>query len=105
MLFAAPDAPMAFFWMLTLWFAWQAITRGRFRDWCATGVTLGLATISKLPAMLLGVSTMGFLLTTPDQRRWISKQGAYTLVAAAGITLLPVLWWLGDCLTVMPAAC
>ncbi len=91
--FAGPDAPMAFFWMLTLWFARQAITQGRFRDWCATGVTLGLATMSKLPAILLGVSIMGFLLTSPDQRKWISRYGPYTMVAAAGITLLPVLWW------------
>ncbi len=92
---AAPDGPMGFFWILTLWLVWRAIRSQRgVLDWVAAGVALGLAVASKLPAILLGLSIAGVLLSSPDGRKWFRRPELYGMAAAFLITILPVASWI-----------
>ncbi len=93
-IFTAPDGPLGFFWILTLWFLWRALRQTRTLDWIAAGVALGLAVISKLPALLLWVSVVGVLLSSADGRKWFRRPGLYAMSAAFMITILPVAWWI-----------
>ncbi|HEX4841284.1 MAG TPA: glycosyltransferase family 39 protein [bacterium] len=90
--FAAPDAPLGLFWFLTLWCFWHALTSGRILAWLATGVALGLALMSKLPAVFLAVALPAFLLTSPVHRRWLWRPELY-LAAVAALVVLPLIVW------------
>ncbi|MDR7436680.1 MAG: glycosyltransferase family 39 protein [Armatimonadota bacterium] len=90
---AVPDAPMSFFWLLTVWLFWQARTTGRPILWLAAGAALGLAVQSKLPAVLLGVGLAGFLAASPADRTWWSRPHPYLAAAAAAAALAPLVLW------------
>ncbi len=92
-IFAAPDAPMGFFWLLTVWFIWRALSRGHLAEWLAAGLSLGLAITSKLPALVLGISIAGFLLATPAARSWLRRIAPYAMAATTLATIAPVVWW------------
>ncbi len=90
---AVPDAPMSFFWILTVWLVWQARTTGRVAFWLAAGASLGLAVQSKLPAVLLGVGLMGFLVASPPGRTWWTRPHPYLAAAAAVVVAAPLIVW------------
>lgn len=92
--FAAPDGPLGFFWVLTVWFVWRAVRDGRARDWIGAGVALGLAVMSKLPALILGLSMGGFLFSTPVGRKSWGRPGPYVMALAFMITAFPAAWWI-----------
>ncbi len=90
----SPDGPLGFFWILTLWFVWRALHQKGPLEWIAAGVALGLAVISKLPALILWVSIVGVLLSSADGRKWFRRPDLYAMVAAFMITILPAAWWI-----------
>ena len=92
-LYTAPDAPLFFFWVLTLLFAWRAATRGTLRTWLATGVWLGLALLSKFMAAVLPLSIVLWLALAPGQRRWLARPEPYAASAVALLLFAPVIWW------------
>lgn len=91
--FAAPDAPLGLFWFLTLWCFWLALTSGRILAWLGTGLALGLALMSKLPAIFLAVALPAFLLTSPVHRRWLRRPESYLAAMAALVVVLPLIVW------------
>src|SRR5262249_28269212 len=48
-----PEAPLLFFWMLTLSFVWRAVEERRSGFWLAGGVALGAGMLSKYTAAFL----------------------------------------------------
>ncbi|MDQ7842608.1 MAG: glycosyltransferase family 39 protein [Armatimonadota bacterium] len=92
-LFAFPDAPFIFFWILTLWALWRARSAGRPLDWVLTGLGAGLAMLSKMTAVFLLISVAGFLLGAPSERRWFRRPEPYLAAAIALLVLLPFLSW------------
>ncbi len=91
--FAAPDAPLGFFWILTLWCFWHALTSGRMLAWLGTGLALGFAFMSKLPAVFLAFALPAFLITSPVHRRWLRRPEPYFAALATLIVVLPLIVW------------
>lgn len=92
-IFAAPDGPLGFFWLLTLWCFWRALGTGKMIDWVATGAALGLALMSKLTAALLALSLLGFLIASPAHRRWLRRWEPYLATLLSALICLPVVLW------------
>lgn len=92
-IFAFPDAPFTFFWILALWGLWRARTWGRAFDWYLTGLAAGLAAMSKLSALFLAISLVGYLCATPSERRWLRRPEPYLAAAIALAVFLPVVLW------------
>ena len=94
--FAAPDAPLGFFWILTLWSFWRALMYGSVAGWLVTGLTLGLALMSKLTAVFLALALPAFLLTSPTHRRWLQRWEPYAAALLSLLVVLPVVLWNAD---------
>jgi len=91
--FAAPDAPLGLFWMLTMWCFWRALKSGATANWLATGLALGLALLSKLTAVFLALALPAFLLTSPTHRRWLRRPEPYLAAAVSLAMLAPLIVW------------
>lgn len=92
-IFAFPDAPFTFFWILALWALWRARTWGRTLDWFLAGLAAGLAAISKLTALFLAISLVGYLCATRSERGWFRRPEPYLAAAVALVIFLPVVLW------------
>lgn len=92
-IFAFPDAPFTFFWILALWALWRARGSGRTLDWLLTGLAAGGAAISKLTALFLAISLVGYLSATRSERRWFRRPEPYLAAAIALVIFLPVVLW------------
>ncbi len=89
--FAFPDGPMAFLWMLSVWMGWRALHRGGWW-WTAVGAAVGLTFLSKEMALFLVLGLAGAALT--DQgRRFLRDARWYLGAAAAAALAAPVVIW------------
>ncbi len=93
-MFAGPDGPLLFFWLLTLDRLWVALeTPERTSAWLGVGLAWGGALLSKYHAVLLPIGTVLYLLLWPTARRCLKQPGPY-LAAAVGLAVFaPVLAW------------
>ncbi|MBD3321998.1 MAG: phospholipid carrier-dependent glycosyltransferase, partial [Chitinivibrionales bacterium] len=48
-----PDAFLALFWLLALFFFWEIVDKGNRRDWYALGIIFGLGLLSKYNMVML----------------------------------------------------
>jgi hypothetical protein len=94
-----PDAPMAFFWMLTLWFLWRALRASESsqesanRYWLLAGAALGLGLLSKYTIFLLVPATLFLLIATPRWRPQLARRGFYGAIVVCTVLALPTLIW------------
>src|SRR5439155_809661 len=97
-IFAAPDAPLGFFWILTLWSFWRAVASHseQMIFWLLTGLALGMAMMSKLTAAFLALALPGFLLTSPTHRRWLRRWEPYGAALVSVLVVLPAVLWNAD---------
>lgn len=91
-LMAAPESPLAFFWLLAMLSAWAA-TRGARWAWPAAGLAVGLAVQSKLAGGVLAISLAGFVLTTRAQWRHLGTPWPYAAAIAGALVLTPLVRW------------
>lgn len=95
--YVMPDQPM----LLALAFAGWGVTEiffapatgGALPRWLAVGAALGLAGLSKYAAVFMPLGLLGFLVTTPAQRRWLVDPRAYLGAALALALFSPALIW------------
>lgn len=92
-IFTAPDAPLGFFWILTLWSFWRALASGTVIAWLVAGLALGMAMMSKLTAVFLALALPAFLLTDPTHRRWLRRWEPYVAALLSMLVVLPVVLW------------
>lgn len=90
---AFPDAPLFFFWTLSLTWAWRAIESGHTRPWMLSGIALGAALLSKYTAVFLPLSVLLYLLFSPTHRDRLARPGPYLAAALALVVFSPVLFW------------
>jgi len=89
----APDAPLLFMWVATLWATWRAVTTAKGRWWLASGVFLGLGLLAKYSAVLLVPAVLLFLLASPRQRFWLTRPEPYLALVVAAAVFAPVIVW------------
>lgn len=63
------------------------------RWWLGAGVFTGLALLSKYQGVLLLAGAVLFLVSVPEQRRWLRQPGPYVMCLVALALFLPVLIW------------
>ncbi|MBS0401731.1 MAG: glycosyltransferase family 39 protein [Rubrivivax sp.] len=90
---AAPDAPLIFGWVGTIWAVWRACRRDQTRWWLLAGAMAGLALLGKYSAVLLGPVVLGFLLMSPAHRVQLRRPGPWLAAAVAALLFTPVLLW------------
>ncbi|QKC80975.1 glycosyltransferase family 39 protein [Mesorhizobium sp. NZP2077] len=95
--FVVPDGPLDFFLLATACLAvpmlFGAEPRFAFLRWCAAGVALGLALMSKYQAGLFCLSALLVLLLTKSGRDQLRTAGPWMAGAIAALGLLPVVLW------------
>ncbi len=92
--FALPDGPLLFFWLLTLDRLAAALTSpDRLRPWIGVGLAWGGALLSKYHAILLPFGAFGFLVLEPSARPWLRRAGPYLALAIGLAVFSPVLGW------------
>jgi dolichol-phosphate mannosyltransferase len=88
-----PDAPLLFFWALTLMWVWHALETGRARWWLAAGLALGGAMLSKYTAAFLVPSVLLYLLASRRDRRWLATPWPYVAGVCSLVAFVPVFYW------------
>lgn len=88
-----PDAPLLFFWTLTLTLCWRALETGRTIWWLACGAALGASLLSKYTAAFLLPSILLYLLCSERDRRWLKTPWPYLAGACSLAVFAPVFYW------------
>jgi len=88
-----PDAPFIFFWMLTMWALWRATAERGWQWWAVLGAAGGLAALSKLATLFLGIGVAGYLAWGDPRRRWWRRPEPYGAAALALALIVPMLRW------------
>lgn len=96
--FILPDAPLLFFWLLTLdrlSAALEANENGQRATglWLQVGLVWGLAMLSKYHAVFLPFGALLYCLIRPQCRRVLITPGPWLAVGLGAILFSPVLWW------------
>ncbi len=92
-LILTPDSPLIFFWCLSLLLVLGAIQENHFFYYLATGVSLGLAPLSKYTAVFWPVSLFLFLLVSSEHRHHLKRIEPYLGLVLALLVFSPVLIW------------
>jgi Dolichyl-phosphate-mannose-protein mannosyltransferase len=99
-----PDAALMFFWLASAYLIIQIMFpkkgttvsnthKSDYFLWILTGITMGLATLSKYHVLFLFAGVFLFAITNKNQRHWLRHPGPYIAVIITFIIALPVLWW------------
>lgn len=92
-LFITTDAPLLFFWSLTVWLFINALEKDQWRYWLAAGITGGLGLLSKYTMILLPVCLVLYFALTPSQRAQLANPKLWVGFTLAALIYLPNLWW------------
>ena len=91
---STPDAPLLFFWLLTLDRLAVALgPEGRTSSWLGVGLAWGLAMLSKYHAVLLPAGALLYLVAWPPARRCLRTPGPYLASAVGLAAFSPVVAW------------
>jgi hypothetical protein len=101
-----PDAPLMFFWILTVWcfiqlffptepgfFKNEGHKRQAYLWWILAGIAMGLTTLSKYHIVFLIMGIFIFMLTTPENRHWMKHPGPYLALLINFAAAFPILLW------------
>jgi hypothetical protein len=92
-LFSTTDAPLHFFWALTLRLFIKARDSGRLGWWLLTGLAGGLGLLSKYTMGLIAIGLALALLFSGPDRRWLRSRPLWLGVLVAAVVWAPNLWW------------
>jgi dolichol-phosphate mannosyltransferase len=88
-----PDAPLLFFWMLTVTLVWKAFETHHGGWWLAAGVALGGGMLSKYTAAFLVPSVLLYMLCSRRDRRWLAAPWPYLAGICSLVVFAPVIYW------------
>jgi 4-amino-4-deoxy-L-arabinose transferase-like glycosyltransferase len=94
---SSPDAPLLFFWSISLWLAAQEffdyrVYRPSFRLTLLC-LTVGLACLGKYHGFILGVGLIGFCLSNPSYRQALRSRWFLIGIPIFLLTISPLLYW------------
>ena len=87
------DPPLIFFWTLTLWLVYRAVSEDRTTDWYAAGVALACGLLSKYAMGYVVLTVCLFLATSPRHRHWLRRKEPYAMLAIGMAGFSPVIIW------------
>ena len=94
---AQPDGPLTFFVLAAILLVVRleraTATAHRLLLWLGIGACLGLALLSKYPAVLIAAGLLLFAITSAPHRRWFVEPGPYLGAVLALVLFSPVLVW------------
>jgi 4-amino-4-deoxy-L-arabinose transferase-like glycosyltransferase len=95
-MFALPDGPLLFFWLLTvdrLSLALRDPDDERLIPWVGVGLAWGGAMLSKYHAIFIPMGAALYVLLDRRMRPWLRHPGPYLAMAAGLVAFSPVLIW------------
>jgi 4-amino-4-deoxy-L-arabinose transferase-like glycosyltransferase len=92
-LMITPDAPLALFWMLTLYFGYKIVDTQKPVYWWALGLSFGLALLSKYNAALFAPAFLVFLVISKENRHWLFRPEPYLAFTLSILVFTPVIYW------------
>ena len=101
-IFILPDGPMVFLGLVCLWILLPLLLEPEadrppsarpLLRWSLAGFFLGLALLSKYPAVFFAAGLLIYLLTTRQARPWLLHPGPYLAALIALLVFSPVLIW------------
>ncbi len=88
-----PDPPLLFFWTLSIYLGYRALSENRKSWWLLVGFAGGLAMLSKYTAVFLAAGFAMALIFTREGRRHLRSPWPYLAVLAAGAAFSPQIIW------------
>jgi dolichol-phosphate mannosyltransferase len=92
-LLMTPDAPLFAAWAGALCFLERALIAGRAKAWWGAGVCFGVGLLAKYTIVLLGASTLLFMLMDKPARAWLRRFEPYGAALLAAVIFSPVIVW------------
>lgn len=87
------DAPLVFFWSLTLVLIHRALTTGGNGRWLLAGIGLGLGLLSKYTMAIMAPQIFLYLLLSRQHRFWLRRPGPYLALGVGLLLFTPVIYW------------
>lgn len=87
------DAPLVFFWSLTLLVIHRALTADGNGWWLLVGVSLGLGLLSKYTMVVIVPQTFLYLILSRTHRSWMRRPGPYLALGIGLFLFTPVIYW------------
>lgn len=91
--FITTDAPLFFFWSLTLYLFILALDQNTLRLWVYTGIAVGMGMLSKYTMAPLPVALFVFMLCTKNQRHHLTTYGPWLGASVAGLIFSVNIYW------------
>lgn len=91
--FITTDAPLFFFWSLTLYLFILALDQNTLRLWIYTGIAVGMGMLSKYTMAPLPVALFLFLLCTKNQRHYLTAYGPWLGAMVAALIFSVNIYW------------
>src|SRR6202000_1623357 len=95
-LIVTPDSPLLVASSFVLFFLAKVLESGRGAWWLGVGAAVGLALISKYTALLFGPAILIWLVSVPQQRRWLVSPWPYLGGLGRLAVFAPVILWNAD---------
>lgn len=87
------DAPLAIFWMLTLYFVYKATNSRKQYWWWLSGLALGFSFLTKFISISIPISIFLFLLFSKEKRKWLMRKEPYLALFLSLLVFSPVIIW------------
>jgi len=87
------DAPLGFFWILTLYFVYKAVTSQRQYWWWLSGLAMGISFLTKFISVAIPISVFLFLLFSKERRDWLKRKEPYLALLLSLLVFSPVIFW------------
>ena len=92
--FLTTDAPLVLCWSVALWALQRACSRnGHLGYWCLLGIATGIGLMSKYTMGAIALSTLGWLVASPERRVHLYRSGPWCAMVIAALLFSPNLFW------------
>lgn len=88
-----PDQPLLVCWSAALYCLYRCLILEEPNYWYAAGIWIGLGMISKYTIVLVGASTLIYLILIPSARKWFLRKEPYIAALIAILLFAPVIYW------------
>ena len=91
---STPDAPLLFFWALTVYSLYKTFFEDNsVKNWALSGLFGGFALFSKYTAVFLFLSAFIFLIMHKEKRKMLLSYKPFVAIITAVIGFFPVIYW------------